>query len=195
MFIVICVNLQKILSINVPCLFIIILDDVPMDEAIIISDEDSDEPSGVIFQTESEYDNVLVNELNEIEDLNDFKEPHPARNFSPNGRFDLELNETEDSNSGASNDGFMAHNNPKYDFNCERLYIDSESYLYKLLYTTSAKIMETHIDDSINQLMKKISCHEYYRIYQDQLDELSHAKYTMKIEFTNFIKQYSQSKS
>ncbi len=43
------------------------------------------------------------------------------------------------------------------------------------------------------QLMKKISCYEAYRIYQDQLDELSHAKYAIKIEFTNLIKQYSES--
>ncbi len=28
---------------------ILILNDVPMDEAILISDEDNDEPSGVIF--------------------------------------------------------------------------------------------------------------------------------------------------
>ncbi len=52
--------------------------------------------------------------------------------------------------------------------------------------------METHIDNSINQLMKKLPHYEVYRIYQDQLDELSHAKYAMKIEFTNFIKQYSE---
>ncbi len=54
-------------------------------------------------------------------------------------------------------------------------------------------MMETHIDDSINQLMKKIPRHEAYRIYQDQLDELSHAKYAIKIEFTKFIKHYSES--
>ncbi len=172
---------------------IIILVDVPMDEAILTSDEDNDEPSEVIFQTESDEDKVLVNEVNEIEDLNDFKQPQQARNLFPNGRFDVELNETEDGNSGASNDGFMFQNKPEYDFNCERLYIDNERKLYKLLYTTSARMMETHIDDSINQLMKKIPRHDAYRIYQDQLNELSHAKYTMKIEFTNFIKQYSES--
>ncbi len=49
----------------------------PMDEAILIPDEDSDEPSGIIFQRESDEDNVLVNEVNEIEDLNDFKESPP----------------------------------------------------------------------------------------------------------------------
>ncbi len=170
---------------------IIILNDVPMDEVIPISDEDNDEPSGVIFETESDDDNLLVNALNEIEDMNDFKEPLPARNLFQNGRFDVELNETEHANTGASNDGFMAQNNP--DFNSERLYINNETKLYKLLYTTSAKLIKTHIDHSINELMKKIPRHEAYRIYQDQLDELSHAKYTMKIVFTNFIKQYSQS--
>ncbi len=41
--------------------------------------------------------------------------------------------------------------------------------------------------------MKKIPHHETYHIYQDQLHELSHAKYSMKIEFTKFIKQYSES--
>ncbi len=54
-------------------------------------------------------------------------------------------------------------------------------------------MMVTHIDDSIHQLMKKIPRYEAYCIYQDQLDELLHAKYAMKIEFTNFIKQYFES--
>ncbi len=159
-----------------------------MDDAILISDEDSDEPSGMIFQTKSsDKDNVLVNEVNEIEDLNNVKEPLSLCNLFPSGRFDVALNEGENGNSGSSNAELMSQNMPEYEYNCERLYIDNEFKLYKLLYTTSAKMMETHIDDSINQLMKKIPHHEAYCIYQDQLDEISHAKYAMKIEFTNFI--------
>ncbi len=44
----------------------------------------------------------------------------------------------------------MAQNMPEYEHKCKRLYIDNESKLYKFLYATSAKMMETHIDDSIN---------------------------------------------
>ncbi len=134
----------------------------PMSEAILISDKANDELSRVIFKTESDDNNLLVNEVNEIEDLNYFKEPLPPYNLFSNGRFNVELNETV---NGASNDGFMAQNMPGYEFNCEILYIDNESKSYKLLYTTSDKMMETHIDDSINQIMKKIPCNETYRIY------------------------------
>ncbi len=111
-----------------------------MDEAILISDEDSDEARGVTFQTECDDDNVLVNEVNEIEDLINFKEPLTPHNLFPNGRFNVEINETENCNSGDSNDGFMTQNMLEY----ERLYIDNEGKLYKLLYTTSVKMMETH---------------------------------------------------
>ncbi len=137
---------------------------------------------GVIFETKSDDDNTLVNEVNEIEDLNDFKGPLPSGNLFPNGRFDVELTETKHGNSGASNAGFMTQNMPEYEYKCERLYIDNESKLYKLLYTSSAKIMDTLINYSIIII---ISLFAHFHIKWHFKKSLKRVKKYIKIKLAN----------